>query len=480
MATNSSINPLSAVNNSSNELRPGNPFAALPYNTTRYYGSIHILNATLHAIGDSYPRAIEILGLPGMGKTFLLRHLASPGRLNEYSDRFQAPYRSQTHLLFPLLVEFTAKPEHTNPTQYLYERYQDAYLTYYGVNKDSFEGDESLKKPDPITSSSTGTIDALFKEFRELAAHRIRPILFLDDFNLVFNAFKEQEVEQMRRWRDYTTLILCTEERLYNINPKSSTLFGTFDPQNLKGLLPNEASRLLQEPTEQVGSPFPENDVKNILTLVGMHPGLLILSGKYLWEFRQQLVLGSDQPLNNQQYNILKERLRAVLLYKLEGYWNRMSDAEKLAAKRLAKENTISSPDMAIYTLETKGLVNLGEGLRYRFFSELFSEFVQFMVDEPIISSIDFNLTPLEDKLFTLLNNNFEHPCSFEEIWSVVWGKPYKTLAQKTRVIQVTVSRLNIKLRDRNLHVSSMPKFGYKLESIQLKGEKLRLADQKK
>jgi len=364
-----------------------------------------------------------------------------------------------------LLVEFTAKPDLTNPSQYLYERYQDAYVTYYDIYKDSFKADESLKEPRTSTSSSTGTIDFLFKEFRELATHRIRPILFLDDFNLVFNDFKEPEIEQMRRWRDYTTLILCTEERLYNINPKSSSLFGTFDPQNINGLTLNEAYRLLQEPAERAGGPFPKDDAEFILVLVGLHPGLLIIAGKYLWEIRQQLnLINNIQPLNDQQKNVLKERLRLALTHKFQGYWIRCNDEEKLASKGLAIGKSLLSSDKATITLEAKGIVNLDLGSQYRFFSKLYEEFVEKLSAESIVSPADIPLTPIEDRLYQFLYANYQHPCTFEEIWLNVWNKPGNNINKVKRLIQVTVSRLNIKLRNQNIRINSVSKFGYIME----------------
>ena len=148
-------------------------------------------------------------------------------------------------------------------------------------------------------------MSTLIQQLRFLYAKDIRPVFLIDDIDLVLQQlqdrakkdngdypFKPEIVVQLRAWRSSAAFIICTENKLADIDSRaSSNLFGLFDPVYLEGL--NDlvgARKLLNEPIVEIpgATCFPDKDIDFLINQAGSHPYLLILGGKLLWEVRDR------------------------------------------------------------------------------------------------------------------------------------------------------------------------------------------------
>jgi len=216
----------------------------------------------IDVIGAWYPASLEVVGLPGMGKSALLRYLSYPGRLGEYQNRFQKPFNEEVKLLAPVLVEFQywldRASEKSWPFAYIYER-----LLQKLPDLPDFKEDW-LNLPAPESLDESEVISKLLEVLRAMEARRYRPVFLLDDFDKVLldyrssskepeakraNPFEVKLVNQLRAWRSSASFVICTEQKLAEIDSElASNLFGLFDPVYMGGLTEEEARDLLTRP----------------------------------------------------------------------------------------------------------------------------------------------------------------------------------------------------------------------------------------
>lgn len=119
-----------------------NPYFRLPiaFDPREYYGSQSWVRFVLEEISALTPRSLELIGLPNMGKSTLLRYVAHRhGALERNRDWLQEPFRQEPHRLIPVLVEFRRLPtgEHPyNPRDYTpHWIHSDQIMTQNPVDK---------------------------------------------------------------------------------------------------------------------------------------------------------------------------------------------------------------------------------------------------------------------------------------------------------------------------------------------------------
>ena len=125
---------------------PINPFARLHLNKKYYYGPQHVLYMALDALGSKHPASLEVVGLQGMGKSSLLRYLANPETLVEYSDKFSEPFRSNPAKLLPVLVEFQYWRGDIGPIQYIFNQLTTHYTIRNSWRKKIIKKQPNQKK----------------------------------------------------------------------------------------------------------------------------------------------------------------------------------------------------------------------------------------------------------------------------------------------------------------------------------------------
>jgi hypothetical protein len=436
-----------------------NPFLRLPsgFDPDRYYGSARWVCLLLEQISAPFPGSLELLGLPGMGKSTLLRYISHPqGALVRHSELLAPPFSSEPSALLPIMIQFRLSSSDMHPFVYMYQRFHKEYRGYRsrvstvaGGTLPVLEEVEPVQLPD-VAAGLMG------KDIQALARRGVRTALLLDDFDLAVASLTGSETDMLRPWREWTAFVLATERRFDDVNREASgsPFFQTLTTVYMGGLTAEEARRLLSEPAEAAGNPFPADDVEYVQDQAGGHPYLAILGGRSLWDLREQLGLHlMPTPLSTQQRAVLKGRLLAEFRGWFDLYWDRLNAAERQALLAPLTESEPTLDQYALFgPLAERGLMryNSHRG-RYEPFSPLFAEHLlgrQGGARIPIPSAF----TGLEESLYQYLRDRIDRVCTYEDLWQNVWKRPVPAapggLDQARRRMQVAVSRLRAKIPD--------------------------------
>ena len=454
-----------------------NPYFQLPnaIDPDNFYGSIGMVHQLLQRISASNPRAVELLGMPGMGKTNLLRYLRHPdGALKRNTQSLQSPFRENPHRLFLVLVEYRLMPPETHPFQYLYERLCMEYEEYQGL----FEAERGSKLPslekEDFSDREYGEVGVLAASritegIKRLATceQRIRPVFLLDDFDLAVRkeVISKEGVDKARPWRQYVSLVLAVEKRIVEVNAEvaASAFFQVIPLVRLGGLTEDEARELLTEPVEGF---FPREDVNLVMRLAGGHPHLLILAGSALWSVREHLNLlhVPQQPLSDEETPVLQGRLQQDFSRVFDLYWDRQEQQQKEALIASTTSSILAKQHKAVLaSLMELDLVAFSPADKaFHPFSPLFAEYVA-QKREPSVFTASLDLTQLESDLFEYLSQRPNEIITFEELWKRVWNQEVgEDETQIRRPIQVTVSRLRKKLELTGNDIVSIRDQGYR------------------
>jgi DNA-binding winged helix-turn-helix (wHTH) protein len=469
-----------------------NPYLQLSmvFDPDTFYGSSKLVSFLLGTVSESRPIApIELLALPGMGKSTLLRFLAHPRgalALEKYRYHLKTPFQEEPQRLFPVLVEFRLLPLDEHPFLYLYEHFQRAYPAYRLRAQEAL-GRELPKLTQRSTSGSPAdAIDLLKNDIRKLAEQGIRPILLLDDFDIAFT-FKNVTRDlttRLRPLRDFVGFIMAMERPLHVVNREAagSPFFQNTPLLRLGGLTDDEARQLIEKPARDAGKPFPPDAVKFILQHTDGHPYLIILGGRALWNTRKLLGLldGEDIPLSEEQQAVLYGHLEEEFARPFQLYWEKLEPNERDTLRVLSQKGDHKFLGKGHYkvlpALLELGLVKYTTKTNpqgsYELFSPLFGDFLATVAELPQANpvrqeNLDLSLTGFEAQLYEYLRRHAGRVSTYEELWRDVWDQPIVDLDndQMRRRMQVTVSRLRPKLQLTGEDIISIRDHGYRLAS---------------
>ena len=454
-----------------------NPYFLLPlhFDPAKYYGPMQTVSQVLEAISGTYPAAVELSGLPGIGKTTIMRYLAHPeGAIKKHPDKLQENFREDPDRLFPVLVEFKHLPTTVHPFSYIHNRFHAAYSEFKERTGKPLPG---LRPGFENHADNGDGIDKMEQELYELSRARIRPVFMMDDFDLAFERLTLAETTRLRPLRAFVSFVLGTERPLNIVNPEAagSPFFSTLMVVRVTGLSSEETHNLLTKPAIDHKKKLPDKEVEFVAGLTGNHPYLLILAGKHLWELREQLGIldSSGTWLTDQQLNLLQGRFNVAFSAFFRLYLERLTSEELAVLKRISvsKEATIRSEEyFYLAALIGRAVVISDKPNQYKPFSPLFKEFLlsegKGEVEE--VEKVEEHFGGLEAKLYEYLRQNTERICTFPELSEEVWGVPYQEEDKDMRRrIQVTVSRIRSKLKESPTHsgeaILSMRDRGYKL-----------------
>jgi hypothetical protein len=451
-----------------------NPFYQLPLRSgaERYYGSRAWAELILQGASGTPPRSFDLLGLPGMGKSSLLRYIAaSKGALEKEKKALQHPFDEKPSKIFPVLTEFRLLPTDVHPFVYLAERYFDEYKGYRERHGGAKSPLPDLKWPGDNRTPETAAVsveDALMS----LGERGVRAILLLDDFHLAFERLSLAETTRLRPWRENAAFVLSTERPLnkVNANAAGSPFFQTLSLVPFGGLTVKEARRILDEPAAQAGWPFHPKDIDFTLEHAGAHPRLLITAGGALWEVREGLGVTRDRnvAVSKDHASVLIGHYKERFTPTFEMYLEHLEEKEQEALKAMVAGDASTAHQPALAYLMKLGLAILtpAGGGGYRPFSPLFGEFIEAAGwDRPEERIVDGS--GVEAKLLEYMTLRRGAVCTFEELSRNVWGEgggSGQDRAAMQRRIQVAVSRLRKRLQESSVgDVRSVRGQGYKL-----------------
>lgn len=454
-----------------------NPYSQIRmyFRPEEFYGPEHVVARLLESISTfPQPKHFELVGLPGMGKTTLLRYLAhSEGAFMRDREYLRKRFRDSQYRFFPIHVEFRHIPTGMDILVYLYHCFSEEHRRR-----------EDLQLPHIPDLGENPTQEAMIRSLREACEDMdrvaIRPVFLLDDFHLPFKSMSFDDAsdfgERLRPSRKDVAFIITTEQRLNELNPGAtagSPFFTELMYMELTGLEPDDAERLVREPAEKEGYPFPREEREIVLRQAGRIPSLLFRGCETLWKLRRTLDLDKDTPLPDKYKDVLLGQLRKEFRPVFGMYWHRLNDEERDALISLARgqEQLKSGKLTNVYDVTTKrGLLTYNPDRdRYEFFSPLFAEFVRDTAGTASAGPIP-TLSGLETRLYEYLRDHSNDICTFEELHREIWNHPMgeseEEREQAKRRVQVAVSRLRSKLRELTKEeILSIRDEGYRLIS---------------
>lgn len=463
---------------------PDNPFLRLPqsFDPEHYYGSQTWVVDALQGISGTPTRSMELIGLPGMGKSFLLRYLADPaGALGKNTRVLQPPYDKSPSLIFPLLVEFRVLPSDTHPFVYVYRRFREEFKKYREAADPALS--ELLSGREPLSDAvvdgaeprSSGEATAAMESMLlSLKGAGVRTAFLLDDFHLALKLLNKDETTKLRPWREAAAFILSTERRFDKVNMEAagSPFFQIMQVVPFAGLTGEGARRLLNAPAVDAGWPFNPDDIEFAIEHADGHPLLLILAGRALWDSRNILgyAKGKRAAVSKEHPDMLVSRFKGWFHPTFQMYWEHLDPEEHaaLAASAGHNENAPAERNPALHFLEQLGLVRFDpkEG-RHRPFSTLFAEYIVERTSGGAKRQKGAGVSGIEAHLLDYLEQHMNRPSSFEELAREVWGERgngKKKDELVRRRVQVAVSRLRKKLQESGTgDIVSVREKGYRL-----------------
>lgn len=454
-----------------------NPYFQLPqgFDPARYYGSQEWADQTLEFASSNPPRSIELIGLPGMGKSTLMRYLAHPkGALAKNWNALLPPFHNEPWLMFMVLVEFRLLPTHKHPWVYLYDRFFEAYESYKEYYQQHTK--EHLRDLPASTDALTPEIatDVIADNLITLKKLEVRVVFLLDDFHLALAELDYKLTTRLRPWRDRASFVISIERRLVKVNPEAagSPFFQTLPIVPYGGLTEPEARHLLHHPAHDAGWQFASDDVDFTLTHAGTHPHLLITAGAVLWDLREKLRVpkGKEIAISKEHQNLLLGHFKDRFLSTFQMYTTHLEPSEIRALRAVVNREDLTEHYPALAYLERLGLVQIvpDDEVGYRLFSPLFGEFIKVAESvQPSLPQQEIAISGIEGSLFQYLQLNPDKVHSFDELSDKVWGKSAADAKQREKLerrVQVAVSRLRKKLQESGTgDVINVRGKGYKL-----------------
>lgn len=424
----------------------------------KYYGSLDWVRLVLDRVGQTTPDSIELIGLPQMGKTTLLRFVASPeGALAEqrFREMLSPPFDREPHRIFFFLVEFKLLPPGKHPFVYLYERFHEEYPKYRQRTLGQFQ-QQDWELPVFEVEGDVGPSTALLKLARYFQMlEGIRPVFLFDDFDYAFKGIKLEEANQLRHWTFWASFILTDTVSLGDANPTSgvSPFYTLMYSIPLNGLTESEAVMLVGDMARSTGRPMHPDDVNFVLEQAGQHPGLIIRTVKALWSERRRIhLLETDEPLSKEYRTHLTLLLRPEFYRFFKLYWTYLDAKEKEVLRKIINRQKLNDGDKQFAgTLANRGLVVPDSKKNvYKPFSSLFTDYLTETL-APSSEPAKLELTGIEDSLYQHLCNNPNQVCTFEQLLQEVWSHASSNSGEKEqqrRRMQVAVSRLRSKLKE--------------------------------
>jgi hypothetical protein len=439
-----------------NTLTPAdNPFLQLPqrFDPSNYHGAEAWANLAVQSISSTPSRSMELIGLPGMGKSYLLRYLADPeGALLRNTNVLQPPFRENPSNIFPLFVEFKLLPSGTHPFVYMFKRFRDEFVKSRAFS--DLPLFDSIKTVEP---NSPGQATAILEDILlKLNGNGVRTAFLFDDFHLAFKLLSLEETTRLRPWREAASFILTTERRLDKVNSEAagSPFFQTLQVIPFGGLPIAAARNLVSEPADEAGWPFHEDDIEFAINRADGHPLLLILAGRAIWDSRNSLSPTPSQEISvsGEYPAMLIGRMKEWFFPVFKMYWEHLDPEEQHALRSsVGLEPSAPSHDRALAFLQQLGIVKFDPNRgKYKPFSPLLSEYLKENQIRMQRQKAGRN-AGIESNLFNYLHRNMNRPTSFVELSREVWGERIRNEEIDEvlkRRIQVAVSRLRKKLQE--------------------------------
>lgn len=505
-----------------------NPFPPLLDQADNFFGSKAALEGAMVRIAQTDRLGPMIfVGLPGTDRSYLLQYLASPRALatavHQFSHYFEAPYRNYPGLLLPVHVQFRDLAlAGVSPVEFLYQTFKEAVQRYSRKIKfaDEFAGFEKFGAAEAVdyvlgrlltTGESADPVESLrdqeyLKSIREavkqLSAGYIRPVLLLDHFELSllpasqglppqptksensahrdFKQEQEDYLNLLRSLRGEAAVLLGASRSLRESSREVTIYLGVSEEFYFSGLddsgSDSEVKRLLDQ-----GSLYETGHVL-LKRWTGNHFYLLLSAARVMWDDCEELGLDANSSLADDV--ALRSLVNEALQSRFAQYWDTLTADEQNALLLVVKTGDWLTPAefgkdnwekrMASSLLKLNILVRdnpLGPGKGIYVFSELFFQYVQSLNQIiPRGARAHQGYQDRTELLRRYLVANLNQTCTYEEIYTAVWGKPDDESDEAVKKRQGTVRTLVSRLQDR---LADQPNNPFSIENVRGAGYRM-------
>ncbi len=246
-----------------------------------FYGREEEVRWLLEQTLGETPQCCAIVGVRRIGKTWLLRFLATPaGARQKYSE-----YAPSEPALFLYLDLSTVSSE--NSVRQITRQVARA-LARVSPNGEQTSTLEELARHLKAAAQDDDPVQAAVEAFQDVAESVGRLVLLLD------------EIDRREMWRGGalapflrrlasetpTAIVTASARQLHELlgtERTTSPLYNIFWTRFL-GMMPShEARQLLVDPARQRGVEWPDQLVEEVLSQTGGHPDLIKLAGAHMW-----------------------------------------------------------------------------------------------------------------------------------------------------------------------------------------------------
>lgn len=389
----------------------------------------------------------SVVGVSGVGKSNLLRTLASPSFLRKIfeddcltylpvmldgnalplsSDALEnhRPEGSEArrdlardsleHSIFGLILGHISALEHLPDAKYDWQQFR-------GGGTDLFGPDEIL---------DLLVVPALS---RLLSDDGTRIAIIIDQFDEPFKAWPGRFLTKLRALRDRFKYRMCYVLGTRDDLPKLRPDFASYEEFHelvapnvcwIKPFSPDDASDAVRELVSRRGWNLEEAVLRNLLDLCGGHAGLLRSSAAALGNLSTvpqdvatlEVLLGNDSDVERES----------------EKLWNSLPIDEQESLTYHTTRGALAADQDQLRSLTQKGVLMKSSGAGVRLFSPLFARFIQSIAPKVslnsatrtiAISGVSHSLTKLEFLLTQCMLRQPGVVCSRDEIASHVYGE---------------------------------------------------------
>ncbi len=486
----------------SSDSHPTKPFAPGPWTPEHFFGRAAFCRRFYERIASCVDyresphegRHFEVTGMPGIGRTSLLRFLAHPdGAARRHAKHLPPAFETGGGLqLLPVLVEFEYRQPSEHPFIYLWRHLVDTVRT---VDADLLEittASGDLSRDPSMAADSIRQVTGNLRDSGWLC------FLLLDDFDqaLLDDIVTEKEARKLGQWRTTNSMILAGRSRLCD-NPKLASSSVSTPAGSFEEPLPSSFLRSLESETlvplqreeafdcllSRSQNRLSTEDADLLYRLTGGHPDLLLRAAGELWDLKLRME-PAGLPTNQRKLPEfwIKARLKAQhkgLLADIAG--TAIDDELRTALRGQMESGPLDSEQMLPFHRGfDSGVLSVhlsNKGAPFKLFSPLLEDYLsaepggkshsqasQTDAARAGNETLD-KLSRTEKRLYTYLHKHTGETCEFDQLWQEVWNSPDAD-EKARRTIQVTVSRLRDKLSNPDEIIEPVRRRGYKLLTV--------------
>lgn len=437
-----------------------NPYTPmlLTYNPERFYGRSQEIISILQVITANDPTGHAIYGSRTVGRTTLLKYLRDPdGAVFHYEEylnvNFQPGGGYQLAFVYINLHNFTAEESIFYRMLRQLSLVVDDEALGEVIHIPRFDEDSPIQH----------LVDCIRDTCLQFTDQRLRIVFLLDDFDTALPHLGNDDDRLMRSLSEVAPIILATNMPIVEMRPDlkdDSPFLGILRPEPIRLLEQRAAYQLVQQPAQDVGAPFSDNETKFLLKVAGRYPFFLIAACELYFDMKQTFPDIAQRLDSDEQRHLFKQQFifrlnRSTHVERLlKITWNSLNERERNTLRHMAEQggtiDMMSEHGIMAEHLLNKALTysNMIDG-SYHIFSDLFAEYVLQQQDKPqeqvkvMDETILSTLTPIDRSLLEYMIEHNGEVLTFEQLITDVWQDE----TTSKRALEAAVYRLrnNIK-----------------------------------